>query len=188
MSETLLVIVDMINGFINEGALSDPAINRITPNIIKGVKYCLDNKQPILAFRDSHTEDSLEFKSFPPHCLENTSESELIAELKPFESSFKTLLKNSTNGFVQPEFLDYFKEVNPSKVVITGCCTDICVLQFTLGLKGYINQHNLPIELYVPKNAVATFNSPVHNAAQMDEISFNLLAAAGVQVIDQYNW
>ncbi|MCF0115661.1 MAG: cysteine hydrolase [Erysipelotrichaceae bacterium] len=186
--KTLLVIVDMINGFITQGALSDPNINTITPNILEGVNYCITNDQPILAFRDSHDEHANEFKSFPVHCLANSYESELIDELKPYETSFKTLLKNSTNGFVQPEFLDYFNSINPDKVIITGCCTDICVLQFTLGLKGYINQYNLPIELYVPKDSVATFDSPVHNAKEMDEISFNLLAAAGVNVVDTYQW
>ena len=31
----LLVIIDMINGFVKEGALADKQINNITPNIIK---------------------------------------------------------------------------------------------------------------------------------------------------------
>ena len=31
----LLLVIDMVNGFVKEGALADEYINNITPNIIK---------------------------------------------------------------------------------------------------------------------------------------------------------
>ena len=36
--EVLLIVVDMINGFIKEGNMADPTINHITPKIIKLIK------------------------------------------------------------------------------------------------------------------------------------------------------
>ena len=186
---SLLVVVDMVNGFINTGALADPKINQITPALVDTVKYYLDNHYPVIAFRDCHSEDAKEFSSFPVHCLKGSTESELIDELKPFASSFIDLEKNSTNGFVQPQFLDTFNNLeNIRSVMIVGCCTDICVMQFALGLKGYINQNDLDIEMIVPENQVATFDAPGHNACDFDEWSLKLMANAGIHVIKESNW
>ena len=188
-AQSLLVVVDMVNGFINTGALADPKINQITPALVDTVKEYLDNSFPVIAFRDCHSENAKEFASFPPHCLKGTEESELIDELKPFASRFIDLEKNSTNGFVQPQFLDTFNSLkNIRSVMIVGCCTDICVLQFALGLKGYINQNDLDIEMIVPKNQVATFDAPGHNASEFDKWSLTLMANAGIRVIDECNW
>lgn len=184
--KTCLVVVDMINGFVFEGALSDMSIDACTPLIVDLIQQFKKANQPILAFCDSHPENCMEFSSFPPHCLENSHESELIDALKPYEDEMIILLKNSTNGFVQPQFLDTFKALLPlDKVVITGCCTDICVLQFALSLKGYINQHNLPIQVIVIKDAVQTFNASNHDQKQYNEMAFTLMMNAGILVTDQ---
>ena len=37
----LLVIVDMVKGFVNEGSLADNKISKITPKIIEQIKYFL---------------------------------------------------------------------------------------------------------------------------------------------------
>ena len=185
--KSCLVIIDMINGFIFEGSLSDPWINRCTKPIVKLVQTFIDNKQPILAFCDSHSENSCEFESFPLHCLSDTSESELINALKPYASNMKILLKNSTNGFVQPEFENWFKQILPlDKMIITGCCTDICVLQFALSVKGYINQHNLTTEIVIPRNCTETFETSDHNRKQFNEMAYTLMINAGIKVVENF--
>ena len=35
--------------------------------------------------------------------------------------------------------------------IITGCCSDICVLQFALTLKTYLNAQNIDKKVIVPK-------------------------------------
>ena len=99
MKKEICVVVDMINGFINEGVLSDPSINQIVPETVKVVKSFLDENKDVLSFQDTHTMSSLEFEFYPPHCLKDTSESELIPELKPFESKMIKVEKDTTNGF-----------------------------------------------------------------------------------------
>lgn len=183
--DSLLVIVDMINGFINEGAMSDKGINHITSDLVKLTESFIENKRPIIAFIDAHDEDAKEFDSFPPHCIRGTSESELIDELLVYKDSMSVLEKNSTNGFLQPEFLEHFNSIKPSKVYITGCCTDICVLQFALTLSGYINQYDLDIEVNVVKDLVETYDSEIHQREKMNEISFILLKQAGIKVINR---
>ena len=180
---SLLVVVDMINGFIHTGALADPKIDQITPAVLDTVKAYLKRDFPILAFRDCHNESAKEFSSFPPHCLKDSEESELIKELKPYADQFIILEKNSTNGFVQPEFLEVFQQMtNLRSVMIVGCCTDICVLQFALSLKGYINQNDLGIEVIVPKDQVATFDAPGHPADTLGAAALYLMEAAGAEL------
>ena len=181
---SLLVVVDMINGFIHTGALADSKIDQITPAVLDTVKNYLNWNFPVLAFRDCHNENAMEFSSFPPHCLKNSEESELIDELKPFADQFIILDKNSTNGFVQPDFLEVFQQMtNLRSVMIVGCCTDICVLQFALSLKGYINQNNLGIEVIVPRNQVATFDAENHSAEDYGHWALKLMANAGIHVV-----
>lgn len=184
--KSCLVIVDMINGFIKEGALSDPSINLITPGIIEMIKKFRQMEYPIINFQDAHDENANEFKSFPKHCIKGTFESDLIDELKPFASTFITLYKNSTNGFMQPQFLETFSKLACDEFVIVGCCSDICVLQFGLSLQGYINENNLNVKLNVPRDLIETFNAPGHHQDACNATSITLLKAAGVEILKSY--
>ncbi len=180
-----LVVVDMINGFLFEGALCDPHIDCCTEPIRQLIERFLQHHQPVVAFRDSHQKDSREFADFPEHCLENSHESELIDALKPYQDQMIVLLKNSTNGFVQPQFESTLKSLLPlDKIVITGCCTDLCVLHFALSLKGYLNEHNLSTEVIVPENCVDTFEAAGHPRAAMSEMALTMMKNAGILVLE----
>ena len=100
----LLVVVDMVNGFINEGNLADKSINRITGNVVSLVEDAIQNGVNIIAFKDTHTENDVEFNSFPPHCIKGTSECELIPELKIYEDFMYVIEKPTTNGFETEKF------------------------------------------------------------------------------------
>lgn len=179
-----LVIIDMVHGFINEGALSDQSINRITPNIVALTEKFIASNQTILNFQDAHEEDANEFTAFPPHCLKGSHESELIDELMPYKEKMITLYKNSTNGFMHPDFLTTFHAIDADEYVCVGCCTDICVLQFALSLQGYINEHNLKKRVVVVKDSVETFGMTGHEQAQFNEISLTLMRNAGIKIVD----
>ena len=105
----LLLVIDMVNGFVKEGALADKAINNITPNIINLIKKYVQEENDIISIQEGHNENSKEFKNFPKHCILGTEEAELIEELKPYESNMKLIRKNSTSGFLTKEFYDYIK-------------------------------------------------------------------------------
>ncbi len=184
--ESLLVIIDMINGFVKEGNLHDTSINEITPTIIELIHQFQSKQLPIINFRDSHSTQSTEFSSFPCHCLCNSVESECIDELKPYEDYFITLLKNSTNGFMQPQFKPLFETMNDLKsVVIVGCCTDICVLQFALSTIAYIHENNRKTDVIVISDAVSTFNGENHDQKQINEMSLTLMRINGIKVMSK---
>lgn len=178
-----LVIIDMVNGFVNEGALADKSINKITPNIIEMVKKAIDKNIPIIAFRDCHETNDEEFKTFPPHCIKGTSESQLIPELLPYAHKFTIIDKNTTNGFITNKFKTIVSKIDFEKVYITGCCTDICVEGFTNSYLKYIRQNNKNTELYVFKDAVATFDGVNHNAQEEHNNALERMALRGAKIV-----
>jgi len=180
----LLVIVDMVNGFVEAGALADPSIQRIMPKIIETMKEFLAAKEPVLAFLDAHQSDAIEFQTFPVHCLDGTRESELADALLPYQDQLILVKKNSTNGFFAQGFQEYLKANFPlSEVLITGCCTDICVLQFALSLKTYCNQNDWPTHVSILKDGVDTFDLPGHDKKTYNDFALSLLAGAGIEII-----
>ncbi|MFV0380210.1 MAG: isochorismatase family cysteine hydrolase [Anaerorhabdus sp.] len=183
--KTCIVVVDMVNGFVKEGALSDPGILKIVPAIKNILDKAVDNGSTIINFQDSHEENSKEFEVFPKHCIKGTYESLLIDELIQYEDKMITLKKNSTNGFMQPEFLNIFNNLDCKKYIIVGCCTDICVLQFALSLKGYVNQNNLDIEVIVIEDAVDTFETDGHLRSECNANSLNILKGAGIKILKE---
>ena len=92
----LLVVVDMVNGFVKEGALADGYIKHIIGEIEKLVlKYKGDKDKEVAFVRDAHSEDASEFKKFPVHCIDGTYESEIIDELKAYSLDSLVYKKNA---------------------------------------------------------------------------------------------
>ena len=181
--QELLIVVDMINGFIKEGNMADETINHITPNIIKLIEETLRKEEGLAFIRDTHNKQSTEFKKFPLHCLEGTSESELIDELKPYEKDALTYKKNSTSTMFAKNFMsDIDKMKQLRKVIVTGCCTDICVLNLAIPLINYFDETDREVEVIVKEDAVETYNASYHNREEYNEMALKLMKQAGVRV------
>lgn len=178
----LLVVVDMVNGFINEGALADKRINNIVPAIIRKIEQAKAEGATIVAFRDCHSENDEEFKTYPPHCIKGSFESELIDELKPYQKDMIDIEKNTTNGFNTKKMRQLLKENVFDSVDITGCCTDICVNAFASSMMKYIISNNLPTKLYISDNAVDTFSLPGHDGDEVNKSTLKELEEIGVNV------
>lgn len=184
-NKTALVIIDMINGFLTEGTLASERCAGILPAVEKLLNLAKENKIPCIAFADAHESDCPEFASFPLHCLKNTSESELAPSLKKI-GGFQTIKKNSTNGFFAPDFQKFLKQhPDLENVILCGVCTDICVMQFALTLKSFYNQNQKNLHIYIPVNAVETYDAPGHNADQMQMAALQILAQAGIILISE---
>lgn len=172
----LLVVVDMINGFVNEGALADKAVNDIIPCIVS----ILDKSIPSVFAVDEHDENAIEFKSFPVHCLKGSKESEIVDELKPYANDI--VYKNSTN---MAHAMDMNEFVNKADTfIITGCCTDICVMQFALTLRTYLNQHDLKKEVFIVCDGVETYHADgVHDAKEYNRMALQMMAQSGIKLV-----
>lgn len=181
---TAMVIVDAVNGFIREGAMSSKRIESIIPNIVSLMKKCKEKSIPIAAFADCHGESCAEFASFPPHCIKGTSESEIVDEIKA-EGGYKLIEKNSTNGFHEKQFRDCLETNGKSRFIVTGDCTDICVLQFCLSLKTYFTQKDMQSEIIVPLNCVETYDAPYHEAGFMSLAAYKILKDSGIKFVSE---
>lgn len=179
----LLVVVDMVNGFVNYGALADNKINKVTPKIEKLIKMAKEKNVNIIAFKDCHTMEDEEFKTFPPHCLKGTGESELIPELKKYEKDMVLINKNTTNGFKTKKFTELAKRVEYDKVVVCGCCTDICVKDFVTSYINFNKANNRKTKIVVVEDACYTFDGPYHNAESMHRDAITQMQHLGVKVI-----
>ena len=160
--DAMLIVVDMVNGFVKEGALADKKIGEVVPRQIELIKETHEKGGLVVFIKDTHTEDSLEHKRFGGalHCVKGTGEEELINELKEFENQNNTISieKNSTSFMEAPEFREIMdKATNIKDIDVVGCCTDICVVNGTMGLANYLDQWNRDVNVRVHTDAIATF-------------------------------
>lgn len=183
----IVFVIDMINGFVKEGALADPRINSIVPNLIQLMEGM--NCRNVFVC-DSHPPHTREFDAFAPHCLIGTKEVEVIDELQPYIK--RIMKKNSTNTFHCQDFLSFLEEEMDSyrDFIVTGCCTDLCVLQFVLTLQAWLNEHNKKeYRIIVPKNCVETYDIPnVHSAKEWNDISLKMMQMNGILVVDSIDF
>lgn len=158
-----LIVVDMVNGFVTEGVLHDEKIKDIIPRQIELIKEAKTKGKLIVFIKDTHTEESVEFERFgnTNHCLENTTESELVDELKEFENNEDTISirKNSTSFMESPEFRKLIEsQLELTEFDVVGCCTDICVVNGSIGLANYLDQQNRKHIINVHEDAIATYS------------------------------
>lgn len=159
--ERVLIVVDMVNGFVYNGPLHDIECSKIIPRQKEIIDDYLDNGDLVVFIKDTHTKDSTEFSRMPIHCLENTDESELVPELREYvgRDNVITINKNSTSFNEAPEFRELITNlVNLKRVDEIGVCTDICDFNGIMGLANRLNQENGDVSIYVHEDAIATFN------------------------------
>lgn len=161
--ETALIVVDMVNGFVNEGVLHDKNIRKIVPRQLELLEEAEKKGSLIILVKDTHNNTATEFKRFggKPHCVKGTKEAELIDELKPFEQKDNviTVEKNSTSLMESPQFREIVRQAeNLKEVNFVGCCTDICVFNGAMGLANYYDQWNRDVTIHVHEDAIATYS------------------------------
>lgn len=185
--KTALIIIDMVNGFTRQGALKSDRIKGMIPEIVKLAKTCNVRNIPTLIFADSHTENCMEFEAYPPHCIKDSSESEIIDEIKKI-GGYMRIDKNSTNCFLEKKFEEWLKN-NPhiTNFIISGDCTDICIMQFALTLKGYFNLRDIKSRVTVPVNAVDTYDIMPHDGDLMNVFALYSMYINGINLVSAIN-
>lgn len=184
----LLVIVDMIRGFVEKGNMADPEIARINDEVERLTKLFIQQEDDIIAFQDMHEVGCKEFTKYPQHCVKGTIECDLIPCLQKLEAKMIKIPKNSTCGFITKGYQDYLR-INKDKlkeIVVVGCCTDICVMNFVLPMMNYIDQENLDITLTVPEDAVETYHAPSHDREEYNKMAKVLMKQAGINIVRHY--
>lgn len=182
-SDTVLITIDMVNGFAKEGTLYSDRIENIIPEVVKYNE--LFNEYNKVFIKDEHSDQSLEFNAFPKHCV--GEESKLITELDRFNNESAVVIpKNSTNAFLCTGFQEWFKaNEDVNNFAIIGDCSDICISQFAITLRTYFNEFNIKNKrVIVAIDAIETYHLDItnHNAELMNLISLYEMKMNGVEI------
>lgn len=192
--KTLVFSIDVNNGFAREGAMSSPRVGELIEESARVLNELAARGVQVVAYTDTHTKNSPEFAMYPEHCLEGSSESEVVDEIKSIDN-IVIKPKMSTNGFLayNPLKQDEMNYENLTQedldsmdtFIVTGDCTDICIYQFVLSLKTYLDQCNRRGTVIVPIDLVDTFDAPFHNADFMNIVFLSSMAANGVKLVSK---
>ena len=67
-----LYIIDMNNGFVNFGAMANEKYNELVPEQLRMIEKFQKEKGKINFILEGHNDNSLEFNSYPKHCVYGT--------------------------------------------------------------------------------------------------------------------
>jgi len=157
MGDALLVI-DMLNGFLKPGHnlyCGDQA-REIIPNVQNLIEEHLKNGDKVFFICDNHEPNDLEFKMFPVHCVKGSEETNIISELVDYSSPESIILKRRYSALFETDLKQKLEKLNPGKIILSGVCTDICVMHSASDFR------NLDYEVEVPVDCVATFDQEAH--------------------------
>jgi len=195
-----LIAVDVTSGFCSEGPLSSDRVARIAEPVSRlfqrahalGVRY-------FILPQDTHSEDAIEFASFPPHCVRGTAEPVTVPELRDltFSGLFKIIEKDTISSSIDTE-LDAWLEGHPqvTTFILTGDCTDFCVYQLAMHLRLRANALNLrDVRVILPMDCIDTFDLSVamadqigampHHADLMHLIFLFSMAQNGIEIVSE---
>lgn len=170
--KTALMVVDITNGFCNEGALASPRVKAIVAPIVNLLKNAWANKvRDFFLINDNHDPDAVEFSAFPPHCVRGTVESQPVQEMIDLEffGNMRLFEKNTISSTQETDLLEVL-HARPelTNFIIVGDCTDLCVYQLAMSLRNDANARGVrEISIVVPEDCVATYDMPVETAEQI---------------------
>jgi len=159
-----LIVVDMVKGFVKEQTKKGKCALYLpeAKNIIAEINTLMKENDLIIYVNDNHKKNDKEFRKYPPHCIKGTEESEIadgflrnngtpvevrIIEKTRYSGFYRTRLERTLNCF------------NVDEVIITGVCTEICVLATALDavMRNY--------KVTVPAKAVSGLTKEGHEWA-----------------------
>jgi nicotinamidase/pyrazinamidase len=158
MADAVLV-VDMLRGFLEEGypLYIGREARSIIPNIQRLLERELARGARLFFICDHHAPDDLEFKIFPPHCIEGTAEVEVIPELVGYPG--EVIPKRRYSGFFDTPLEQRLRELAPEKLIVCGVLTNICVMHTVADAR------NRDYEVAVPVDCVASPDEAAHRFA-----------------------
>jgi nicotinamidase-related amidase len=168
MEQPALLVIDMLNDFVLEGApLEVPATRTILPFVQDQISKARTHHIPLFYLCDAHEENDPEFlrMGWPPHALAGTRGAEIVDALRPLAGD-SIITKKSYSGFFGTSLDQALHDRSITELMITGCVTNICVLYTVADAvqRGY--------RVSIPRNCVAGLTVQDHEFAlrQMQDV------------------
>ena len=161
MAKEALLVIDMLNDFVLEGApLEVPETRRAVPNIRREIDAARREDRPVIYICDTHAPDDREFSKFgwPPHAVKGTRGAEVVEDLTPRPEDI-IIEKTTYSGFYRTNLEETLQGLGVESLRLTGCVTHICVMFIASDavLRDY--------EVIVVADSVAGLTEEDHNAA-----------------------
>ena len=182
----VLYMIDMNNGFVNFGNMANPKYNELVNEQLKLINKFRKENQLVNFVLEGHTTDSIEFDSYPSHCVLGTKEAELIPEFidEQNKENTRTYYKNSINGMLNRNLQDDIKsQDNLNEIVIGGVCADLCVMDFARTFSRYLDEINRRAKIFVVENTIDTYDSLEHNREEWMYIAKKVMTQAGIIMV-----
>ena len=181
--------IDMVQGFVNIGPMSNKEYNKLVPEQLKFLEDFKTSNDCINFIGEGHSENALEFESYPKHCVIGTEEAEFIKEFRNYLDLKNTRIyrKNSINGMFNDQLRkDILEMTNLDICVFVGVCEDLCVMDFVRTYARYLDEINRKVNLFVIEDAVDTFDSANHSRSEWKRIARMVMEQAGVIYVKDY--
>ncbi|MBP9676284.1 MAG: cysteine hydrolase [Anaerolineaceae bacterium] len=173
--QTAIMIVDLTNGFCNEGALASSRVKAIVEPTVRLLQNAWDaGVRYFFLLNDTHEPDAVEFNAFLPHCIRGTEESETTAEIRAlkFYDQMVLIKKNSLSPSLGTSLAEKLKALPQiTNTILAGDCTDLCVYQAAMELRLDANAHqNASAAIIIPEECVATYDLDVETAKNLGAV------------------
>ena len=154
-----VLVIDMLRGFLEEGCplYCGDSARQMIPRVRALLEKELARGSSLFFLCDRHAPDDLEFRMFPPHCIEGTPEAEVIPELAGFQG--EVIPKTRYSAFFNTPLEQRLAALKPDRLIACGVCTDICVCHTVADAR------NRDYEVEVPVDCVASFDEEAHRLA-----------------------
>lgn len=127
MKKEALLVIDMLNDFVEKGApLEVPAARQILPYVKRRIEEARRKQIPVIYICDAHRENDEEFKKWPKHAISGTRGAEAVEELKPKKDDF-IVRKRRYSAFLGTDLDLLLRELKAERLYLVGILTNICV-------------------------------------------------------------
>jgi nicotinamidase-related amidase len=130
MTKEALLVIDMLNDFVREGApLEVSETRKVIPAIQREIEIARKEGRPVIYVCDTHASDDREFSKFgwPAHAVKGTKGGEVIEELKPRQGDL-IVEKTTYSAFYSTNLEETLKALGVDSLRLTGCVIHICIL------------------------------------------------------------
>jgi nicotinamidase-related amidase len=123
---TALVVVDMLNDFV-DGVLGNPAAIQIVAPIARLAEQARGTRRWVVLYaNDAHRPADLELRVFPPHAMEGSHGAQVVADLRPHGEDV-VVPKRFYSAFTDSALQEHLQSLEVGRLVLVGQHTDCCV-------------------------------------------------------------
>ncbi|KIY22862.1 isochorismatase family cysteine hydrolase [Mesobacillus subterraneus] len=152
MSNTALLIIDMINDFhFDAGTALAKNTKKILDPIVNLKKFFNEKDMPVIYINDHYNLWQADFEKIIDYCTNDTSE-DIIKKISPEKNHDYFLIKPKHSAFYGTALHTLLQQLKVDTVVLAGIAGNICVL-FTAN-DAYMREY----KLIIPEDFIASNN------------------------------